>query len=139
MTTPIINGVNYDWGSISVILFGVPIVGITKISYKAAQKKENNYGQGRKPISRGYGQITYEGSIEIYTDEWKRIISSAPNKDPLQITPFDINIVYGGDSVLPAMDTLRSVEFLENPLAANQGDTKLLVTIPLLIADIEHK
>lgn len=138
MATPLINGINYDWGSVSVILFGTPVVGITKISYKSAQVKENNYGQGRKPVSRGYGPVTYEGSLELYADEWKRIIALSPNKDPLQIPAFDISVTFGGDGVQPSKDTLRSAEFLENPLAANQGDTKLLVTIPLIIGDIEH-
>ncbi|RYD57017.1 MAG: hypothetical protein EOP56_09425 [Sphingobacteriales bacterium] len=139
MATPLINGINYDWGSVNLILFGVPVVGITKISYKSAQAKENNYGQGRKPVSRGYGAVTYEASIEMYLDEWKKIIALAPNKDPLQIPAFDISVLFGGAGVLPKKDTLRSAEFLENPMDANQGDTKLMVTIPLIIADIEHE
>lgn len=139
MATPLINGINYDWGNVTVILFGVPVVGITKISYKSAQVKENNYGLGRKPVSRGYGPVTFEGSIEMYADEWKRIISRAPFSDPLQIPAFDIAITFGGNGTQPCADTLRMVEFLENPLAANQGDTKLLVTIPLIIGDIEHE
>lgn len=136
--TPIINGINYSWANISLILFGVPVVGITKIDYKAKQKKENNYGAGAQPVSRGYGNYEYEGSIELYTDEWKRIIAAAPNRDPLSIAPFDIPVVYGGNSVTADRDVLRAVEFLENPLAANQGDTKLMVTIPLIIGYIER-
>lgn len=46
MATPLINGINYDWGSVSVILFGTPVVGITKITYKSKQDKVNNYGAG---------------------------------------------------------------------------------------------
>ncbi|RYD57287.1 MAG: hypothetical protein EOP56_08230 [Sphingobacteriales bacterium] len=89
-------------------------------------------------MSRGYGAVTYEGSLEIYVDEWKKIIAQSPNRDPLQIPTFDISVTFGGDGVAPAKDTLRSAEFLENPLEAKQGDTKMLVTIPLIIADIEH-
>lgn len=136
--TPLINGVNYSWANITLILFGVPISGITKISYKAKQNKENNYGVGSKPVSRGYGNYEFEGEIEIYIDEWKRIIAASPNRDPLQIGPFDIPVVFGGSRVLADRDVLKAVEFMENPLETSQGDTKLVVTIPLIIGDIER-
>jgi len=135
-STALINGINYSWGNISLVLFGIPIVGITKISYSAKQTKENNYGIGFEPISRGYGNREYEGSIELYLDEWKRIIAASPNKDPLQIAPFQIQVVFGGTAVNPNKEVLQFCEFLENPLDANQGDTKLMVTIPLVIGGI---
>jgi hypothetical protein len=134
----LVNGVNYSWGNISLVLFGVPIVGITKINYKRSQKKENNYGHGVEPISRGYGNVEYEGDIDIFLDEWKRIIDASPNRNPLQIAPFDIPVVFAGTNVLPTRDVLRAVEFMEDPLQANQGDTKFIVTIPLIIGSISR-
>jgi len=139
MATPLINGINYAWAGVKVVLFGVPVIGITKITYNAKQKKENNYGIGVEPISRGYGNVEYEGSIEIYLDEWKRIIASSPNRNPLAITPFDIQVLYGVNAIAPdQVDVLKAVEFMENPLEANQGDTKLTVTIPLIIGAISR-
>jgi hypothetical protein len=119
-------------------LFGVPVVGITKIDYKRKQKKENNYGIGSQPVSRGYGNYEYEGSIEIYLDEWKRIIAAAPNRDPLLIAPFDIQVVYAGRGITADKDVLKAVEFMEDNFTANQGDTKLMVTIPIVIGLIER-
>ena len=138
MSTPLINGINYSWANISLVLFGVPVVGITKIEYKRKQKKENNYGIGSQPVSRGYGNYEYEGSIEIYLDEWKRIIASSPSADPLLIAPFDIQINYSGRGILVNKDVLRSVEFMEDNFTANQGDTKLMVTVPLIIGAIDR-
>ena len=134
---PLINGINYSWANITLTLFGVPVVGITKIEYKRKQKKENNYGAGSQPTSRGYGNYEYEGSIELYVDEWKRIIASSPGRDPLAIPPFDIQVVFAGAGITAEKDVLRSVEFMEDPLTANQGDTKLMVSIPLIIGLIE--
>lgn len=138
MPTPLINGINYSWANVSLTLFGVPVTGITKIDYNRKQTKENNYGAGSQPVSRGYGNYEYEGSIELYVDEWKRIIAAAPNRDPLLIAPFDIQVVFGGTGVTVDKDVLRSVEFMEDPLSTSQGDTKLLVTIPLIIGAIER-
>jgi hypothetical protein len=138
MATPLINGINYSWANVTINLFGVPVVGITKIDYKSMQKKENNYGIGAQPVSRGYGNYEYEGTIELYVEEWKRIIAASPNRDPLRIAPFNIQVVYGGSGVAVDKDVLRAVEFMENPLTASQGDTKLLVSIPLIIGAIER-
>jgi hypothetical protein len=136
--TPLINGINYSWASISFILFGVPVIAITKINYKKKQKKENQYGAGSQPISRGYGNYEYEGDIELYTDEIKRIIASAPDRDIMQIPPFDISVLFSGAGLTTEKDILRSCEFTEEGLAAAQGDTKLLVSMPLIIGLIER-
>lgn len=132
----LINGVSYAWTDVTFVLFGVPVVGITKISYKRKQNKENLYGAGSRPTSRGYGRIEYEGEIELYTEELKRIIAAAPNRDILKIPPFDIPVVFGSDRTAPDKDVLKAVEFLEDPLETNEGDTSIRVTIPIIIGDI---
>ena len=136
--TPLINGVNYAWANIKFNLFGVPVVGITEVNYKRKQVKDNNYGYGTEPISRGYGNVEYEADITIYLDEWRRIIAASPDKDPLLIKPFDIQVIFGGSSVSFQQDTLRSCEFMEDPMATKQGDSKILIKIPLIIAGITH-
>ncbi|MEX2053137.1 MAG: hypothetical protein WD898_02855 [Candidatus Paceibacterota bacterium] len=137
-TTPLVNGTNYSWNNVKLVLFGVPVIGITKIEYKAKQVKENNYGMGAEPVSRGIGNKEYEGSIELYVDEWKRIIDASPLRDPLEIPPFDIQVIYGGTRVLPNLDILQGVEFLENPFNVSQGDSKIMITIPLVIGGIKR-
>jgi len=137
-TTPLVNGVNYAWSNVKLVLFGVTVTGITKISYKAKQKKDDNYGQGTLPISRGYGNYEFDGSISLYRDEWAGIISQAPDNDPLSIPWFDIQVTYGGSKVTATCDTLKSCEFLDDPLSVGQGDTKIIVELPLKIGLIEH-
>lgn len=138
MATPLINGINYSWANISFILFGVPLIGITSINYKRKMEKKNNWGAGQQPVSRGYGNYDYEGDIEVYLDLWKNIISQAPNRDPLQIQPFDIPVTYSGTGISTAKDVLRGVEFMEDPLESKSGDTRILVKIPLIIAAIDR-
>jgi hypothetical protein len=136
--TPLVNGINYDWASVSFVLFGIPVSQIVDINYERKQKKENNYGAGPYPVSRGYGNVECDGTIEMYLDVWKQIIALSPNRDPLQLPPFDIPVVYGNNGQVPAQDTLRSVEFLSDPFKGKQGDTKLMVTIPLIIGQIDR-
>lgn len=134
--TPLINGIAYSWSTIEFVLFGVPVSGIVNIEYKTKQTKTNNYGAGLEPISRGYGKKEYDGSIEIYLDEWKKIINAAPSRDPLAIGWFPITVIYGNSIADLTSDILRGVEFLEDPFNAKEGDTKLTVKIPLIIAAI---
>ena len=139
MSNPLINGVNYSWANVKLVLFGVPVVGITQIEYKRKQKKENNYGFGLEPVSRGYGNKEYEGKITLYRDEWNAIIAAAPNRDPLDIPWFDIQVSFAGTRVQPVLDVLKACEFMEDPFTVAQGDTKILVEIPLIIGSIDHK
>lgn len=133
MATPLINGVNYSWASVSVILFGVPLVGITSVSFKRKQAKTNNYGAGVDPVGRGHGKKEYEGSIEIYLDELKKVISAAPGRDILDIPAFDILIKTGNSASDATIDILKSCEFTEDPFDAKHGDTALTVKLPLVI------
>lgn len=136
--TPLINGVAYSWSSITFTLFGVPVAGIVSIEYNRKQTKTNNYGAGQQPVSRGYGRVEYEGSIEIYLDEWKKIIQAAPGRDPLKIPWFTIPVVYSNSIADITTDVLNAVEFLEDPFNAKEGDTKLTVKIPLIIGSINR-
>jgi len=138
MPTPLINGINYSWANVKLNLFGVPLIGITEIEYSRKMKKENNYGFGQEAISRGYGNIENEGSISIYWEEWRRIIAASPSFDALLIKPFDIQVLFGQNGLNFKQDTLRACEFVDDPFTAKQGDTKLIIKLPLIIGSIEH-
>jgi len=136
--TVMINGVNYSASNVSVIMFGQPIVGITKLDYKAKQEKVNNKAFQTEPVSRGYGSKDYECGIEIYKDEWVGIIASAPSKDPTQIPPFTFQVIYSGDSVNYQEDQILFAEFLEDPMSVGAGDTSIKLSIPMIIGGIKH-
>jgi hypothetical protein len=134
------NGINYSWGDIKLVLFGRVVTGITAISYKVKQTKENNYGQGEEPISRGYGNREYEASIDLFIDELRSIKASAQaaGLDLLSLGPVDVPVIYGNSRTQRlGTDILKSLEFLEDPMSGKQGDTKMIVTVPVIIAGIE--
>ena len=138
MAKVMIDGIQYGWGNITVILFGSPVIGITKVEYKTTQKKENIYGFGRDVIGRGYGNFEYTGSIEIYLEEWIKIINASPTGDALQIPPFNMTVLYSGVGVVPSKDKLYNCEFLESPLTSSQGDTSIKITIPIIFSGIDR-
>ncbi|MGJ1499887.1 hypothetical protein ACR79R_21415 [Sphingobacterium spiritivorum] len=132
----LINGNSYVWNHIDFPVFGTVIQGITAISYKKKQEKTNNYGRGKKPVSRGRGKEEYEASItvEMKESEWMRI---AAGGSLLDIKPFNIPVTFSGDGVNLTTHTLIACEFLEAGIETEQGSTNILVTLPLLPGDIK--
>lgn len=136
MASPLINGQAYSFSLITVNILGTPVVGITAISYKTSQEKVNNYGAGNRPVSRGYGKKECEGSITIDMEELEALIAAAPNRDILDIPPFDIIVTYTPQSGAVVVHTLKNCEFLEDPIEAGDGDTRISVEVPLIISHI---
>jgi hypothetical protein len=91
-------------------------------------------GRGYEPIGRAYGNITYEGSVEVYQEELQKWINAAPGKDLLSIPPANMKLIATGVGVPPLEKTLYALEFDTEALEASQGDTSLKVTIPFIWA-----
>lgn len=135
-TPVIVNGINYSWINATVMIFDLPMIGITKIMVKKTQVKENNYGRGAQPVSRGYGRKEYEASITLYFDELKRIIDASPAGDILDVPPFDIPMVLVKGADVRKI-TLKACEFTQSLFDVSEGDTKIPVEVPLIIAGVE--
>jgi hypothetical protein len=57
----------------------------------------------------------------------------------MQIPPFKISVLFeSGAGLLVTEDVLSMCEFTEEGLSASQGDTKLLVSLPLVIGQIQR-
>lgn len=136
----LINGVNYSAQNVIVVIPAIgPVVGITKIEYNKEKTIDDNYGLLADPVSRGFGQNKYSGSITLYKDTWNQIIDASPLKDPLSLIPFEITVVFGGLATGGfRKETLHAVSFKANPMSVSSGDTKITVDIPLAIGGIDY-
>jgi hypothetical protein len=132
----LINGKNYDWGSVSFIIFNVPIVGITEIEYSRKQKKELNYGAGTEPTGYGLGNKEYSGSISIYADVLKDFISTVPDRSILSIPPSSATVIFSGDGVQFTTDKLKNIMFTEDPFSVKQNDTAIIIKLPFIFAGL---
>ena len=135
MAIALANGINYSSVNVQVIIPIVGLVtGITKIEYNKEVQIDDNYSLSQDPTSRGYGQNKYSGSITLFKEIWNRIIDASPLKDPLNLPPFDITIVFGGTATGGyRKEVLHAVNFKSDPMMVGAGDTKILVDIPLAI------
>lgn len=138
MPAVLINGIMYSAASVNNIAFGVPVTGLAGINWSRKQGKEHVYTLANEPQGRTYNQIMYEGAISVYKDWWNSVIDAAPNKDPLQIAPFNWTIQYGNTGTPFRIETLKMFEFLEDNMKVSVGDTKLLLDIPFIYAGIDR-
>jgi hypothetical protein len=135
---PLINGQAYDFGQIIVNVMGVPIPSVTSIEYQEEQEKTNNFGAGRRPISRGHGTINATASIEMSMTDVESIRDAAPNGSLLAIPSFDIVVVFGNPQS-PKKHTLKNCEFTVDGFSGSLDDTDLTKSFDLVVSHIEFK
>jgi hypothetical protein len=137
--TPLINGREYGWADINVVIGGVPLTGIRGIKYGSSQEKENVYGAGRHPVARGYGRVTSTASITLLAGTVLALQNSAPSGELHRIQPFPITIVYQPDAGPLVTHVLRNAEFTETNFEWAEGDMSKEIELPLIISDIQKK
>ena len=138
MATPLINGRAYDFAQIEVNILGVPVAGVTAISYSEEQEKVNNFGAGSRPVSRGHGAINASGSITISMNDVEAIRDAAPFGSLLQIPSFDISITFLNAQKV-VTHVLKNCEFLNDGVEASQGDTDLVRSFDLVLSHIVYR
>ena len=137
---PQINGVLHSWSNLSVVINGVPVTGINKISYKDSQTIENIYGAGQAPVGRGYGKIEYTASIGLERGEVEAIRTSSPTGRLQDIAPFDIIVQFlpvNGQKIVTHV--IRNAQFKDDGVELSEGDTSNYTDFDLVVGSIERK
>lgn len=140
MSSTLINGVAYTWSQVTVTIGKIDVYGIDKISYTEEQEMVNNYGKGNKPISRGYGKITYEAALTLHMGEIENLQRSSPTGRLQDIAEFDITISFMVEgSNLITTHKIKQCRFMNNGRELNQGDTKIATELKLIVGDIDYR
>lgn len=137
---PLINGKAYSWADISVMFFGIRMMGITSISYKDMQEKTNEYGAGSFPVSRSYGKYEATCEIEIELKEMVAIQAAAKRAgaNRIQDIPaFPIDVSYMAEAGRVINDRICNAEFTDNVREGKTGDGRLVVKAVLVVSHIE--
>lgn len=136
---PLINGREYGWSDIIVNIGGVPVTGIRAVKYSEEMEKENIYGAGRTPVSRGYGRIKTDGSITLLSGTVMALRAKARNGQIFRLAPFNITICYQPDAGPVITHILKNCEFKKCEIDFKEGDMFKEIELPLIISHIEEK
>jgi len=138
-----INGREYEWGDISVVVGGVPIAGFRAVSYKRTREKEAIYAKGRKAHSIQVGNETITGSI-TFTQSQLEALELATGGN-LLTAKVDIIVSYGAEanagsvgSAVISTDIIVGAEFTEYEKGMSQGDKFMEIEMPFLALDIKN-
>ena len=134
---PLINGIEYGWGDIILLIGGVEVSGITAIEYSDEQEVTNIYGAGRKPVARGKGRITCTGKITLLTSEVVALQANSTTGRLQDIAPFDVQVSYLPDSGKIVHDVIKNCQFNTNSRKWAEGDTSQTVELDLNPSHIE--
>lgn len=132
-----INGVEPTHADIIFNLFGVPVIGMTKISYSDPQDINLNYGTGQHPTSRGFGQIKPTASVTLTLKEVQRLIAAAPGGRLQNIPDFDIGVNFATEAGDFFRHRIKKARFKGNSLDSSTGNNQIEQTLELSIAGID--
>jgi hypothetical protein len=138
MAIPLINGEAYGWADIKINILGREVIGVKSVSYSDTQEKQNNYGAGHRPVSRGRGRIEAEASVTLHMEEVIALQAIAPQRNIMNIRPFDIIVSYINSSGAVVTDKIRNCEFLSNSRDISEGDMEIPVELELIISHIDY-
>lgn len=139
-----INGRQYEFADISLVLGGRDVCGLRGIKYSEKQEKEVLYGKGNKPLSVQKGNLSYEGEISLTQSELETLKTLARKQTGRSsIMSLNLNAVvcYGnplkGDIMIT--DRIYGIQFTEDAKELKQGDKYMEVTLPFICTDIEYQ
>ena len=136
---PLVNGKSYAYADVTVIIFGVPIVGVTAIEYGEDALTENIYATGRFPVSRGTGHVTPTAKITLLMEEVLNIMSADAFGRLYDIPEFDIIVSFTDKSLIPVVHKIRNCKFKTQTITSATGDTSIPMDMELVISHIEWK
>ncbi|MDO4763836.1 MAG: hypothetical protein Q4A00_05590 [Flavobacteriaceae bacterium] len=136
---PLINGREYGWADIACNIGGVPVTGIVAIKYGEEMEKENIYGAGRNPISRGYGRVKSTASITLLSGTAFALKRKAKNGQLHRIAPFPITVSYQPDAGPMVVHILKNCEFKKVEFDWKEGDMSKAIEFELIISHIVDK
>lgn len=139
-----INGRQYEFADISLVLGGRDVCGLRGIKYSEKQEKEVLYGKGNKPLSVQKGNFSYEGEISLTQSELETLKTLARKQTGRSsIMSLNLNAVvcYGnplkGDIMIT--DRIYGIQFTEDAKELKQGDKYMEVTLPFICTDIKYQ
>jgi hypothetical protein len=136
---PLINGHSYEWADIVLsIAGGIPVQGITSITYGFTRNIQNVYGAGSEPVSRGYGSKEYSASITLKLEEVQPLVLVAPFGDLSQIPTFVISIQWLDTENLIIGNKLLNCKFMNYSIDTKAGDTSTDVKLDIVFAGIAY-
>lgn len=134
----------HQYSHITVNASGVELATLQHVAYKVTLNKEFIYGKGNKPRAIQDGNFSYEGSIGMLQSDLRKLQLLRGDREIQLLRGTNIIVVYQMDNLVlgeaPKLmtDILQGVRYGETEQRFNQGDTKMVIEIPIMFLDIKR-
>jgi hypothetical protein len=135
--TPLINGKSYEHADITMIVMGVPIVGLTAIEYGDDADIQNIRATGRFPISRTHGSVESTAKVTILMEDVMNIVAAAPSGRIYDIPEFDVIVSFTDTSLIPVVHKIKNCRFKNNKITSKTGSDAIAIDIDLVCSNID--
>lgn len=130
-TVPLINSHEYSFTSLEVNIAGLPITGITALSYSDSLEPTDVEGAAPQPIGRTRGKYSCEGSVKMYREEFDRLVEQLG--DGYGEKAFNIVAHYGETGRPTVTDRLVGCRIKKPSNEAQKGSDPLEISLDLSI------
>ena len=141
-----INEVAYDWGSIELLLQGIPVVGISEVSFNENFNTKNYGGTGVYPVHTGFGKNNCSASIVLNADDIFTLQNFAINGIIQNLPMFDIIVTFRAidyfndlTSNLPRVVIIKNCRFTNSGIEVSQNDMDIKYKFNLSATHIVYK
>ncbi len=138
MAVTLVNGTAFDYTQIVIAYLGVPLAGVSSITYAEEQEKVNNMAAGNRPVSRGRAGIDASASLEISMNDVEAIRDAAPDGSLLKLPASDIIVTFGNPQSIQ-VHVLKNAEFIDDGVETSVGDTDIRRTFNLVISEVIYR
>jgi|JI8StandDraft_2_1071088.scaffolds.fasta_scaffold05048_9 hypothetical protein len=133
-----VNGFEYSWEDVNLVLFGKLIEGIEAVDYSVSKSHTNVYGRGADPVAMGRGKKEYSGRLSILQSEFEAIQARIPaGKDITDVAPFSVTVSYAPEGGAVVTDQLTYVRVSSFQKGMKNGDGNMVIELALVIGKIK--
>lgn len=136
-----INGKEYAWGDIKIVMWGRPVVGATAIDYKLTKEKKPLQASGYYAKSIQHGQRAAAGTLTTTQSEIIAMNRAARAKGYKDILDPEVEILVSyipEDSAAITIDRIVCASFSEIPSGMKSGDLNSEHALPFVALDIDY-
>lgn len=131
-----INGNEYAFEDIEIVILGRPLVGFTGIEYSTKKDKTYIHARGAKTKSIGRGQETSSGTLSLLQSEVEAIQRQLPKGVKITDIYFNITVAYAPLGGVITIDHIKEAHPEELKKGMKTGDGNMTIDIPFKCVDI---
>lgn len=134
-----INGEEYSFEDIRIILDGEPIVGFDSIEYDTDKEHFNMNGKGNKPVSARRGKESYSASLGLFQSVLEKLQRRLPKGKKLtDMRGFNVVVAYAPEGGIVTTDILHYCRITKVTKGLKSSSGEDSYALPLLPGDIEY-